>query len=83
MDSAPPPGINDGTRLAAKPGSGPGARVGGYAVRGKMSLEEKLNELSNEHFARWVELNYLLGKKQELHASAAHILHVGRSPQRL
>jgi SAM-dependent methyltransferase len=43
-------------------------------------VEEKINELPEEEFARWVALNYRLGRKDELLAASAHILHIGRSP---
>jgi ubiquinone/menaquinone biosynthesis C-methylase UbiE len=41
-------------------------------------VEEKLNELPQEEFERWVDLNYRLGRQKELHAASAHLLHVGR-----
>jgi S-adenosylmethionine-dependent methyltransferase len=41
-------------------------------------VEDKLNELPEDQFARWVALNYQLGRKPELLAASAHILHIGR-----
>ena len=41
-------------------------------------VEERLNELPENDFARWVELNYSLGRRAELLAASAHILHIGR-----
>jgi len=41
-------------------------------------VEDKLNELSGEDFDRWIDLNYRLGRRKELHAASAHLLHVGR-----
>jgi len=41
-------------------------------------VEEKLNELREEDFDRWVDLNYRLGRRKELHAVSAHLLHVGQ-----
>jgi hypothetical protein len=41
-------------------------------------VEEQLNELPQEQFERWADLNYRLGRRQELHAASAHLLHVGR-----
>ena len=43
-------------------------------------VEERLNELPENDFARWVDLNYRLGRRAELLAASAHILHVGRIP---
>lgn len=41
-------------------------------------VEEGLNELGEEELRRWIDLNYRLGKKSELIAASAHVLHVGR-----
>jgi S-adenosylmethionine-dependent methyltransferase len=42
-------------------------------------VEERLNDLPDVEFARWVALNYQLGRKAELLAASAHILHIGRT----
>jgi len=41
-------------------------------------VEERLNDLSESDFARWADLNYRLGRRAELLAASAHILHIGR-----
>ena len=41
-------------------------------------VEEQLNSLPEQELARWIDLNYRLGKRPELHAASAHLLHVGR-----
>ena len=41
-------------------------------------VEEKLNELPREDLTRWIDLNYRLGRRRELHAASAHLLHVGK-----
>ena len=41
-------------------------------------IEERLNQLPDVEFARWVALNYKLGRRPELLAASAHILHVGQ-----
>ena len=43
-------------------------------------VEEKLNTLPEPQLERWVNLNYDLGRRRELHAASAHLLHVGRKP---
>ena len=43
-------------------------------------VEEKLNVLAEPELDSWVDLNYDLGRRRELHASSAHLLHVGRKP---
>ena len=42
-------------------------------------VEERLNELPPEDFDRWIDLNYRLGRRKELYAASAHLLHVGRN----
>ena len=42
-------------------------------------VEDKLSELPEDQFAPWVALNYQLGRKPELLAASAHILHIGRT----
>jgi len=42
-------------------------------------VEERLNELPPQELEKWVDLNYRLGKKPELLAASAHVLHVGRN----
>jgi len=41
-------------------------------------VEEQLYMLGAADFSRWVALNYRLGKRPELVAASAHVLHVGR-----
>ena len=41
-------------------------------------VEDQLNLLPEEDLERWISLNYRLGKRPELHAASAHLLHVGR-----
>lgn len=41
-------------------------------------VEERLNDLSPADLADWVDLNYRLGRRPELLAASAHVLHVGR-----
>jgi len=49
------------------------------ACEGVVSMiEEKINELTGDAFAAWVELNYNLGKDQSVHGAAEHLLYVGR-----
>ena len=43
-------------------------------------VEEALNVLPEPQLEKWVELNYELGRRRELHAASAHVLHVGRKP---
>jgi ubiquinone/menaquinone biosynthesis C-methylase UbiE len=51
------------------------------ACEGVVSMiEEKINELTDEAFAAWVELNYVLGKDPNVHGAAEHLLYVGRKP---
>jgi len=44
-------------------------------------VEERLNELPDDELDTWVDLNYRLGRKAELIAASAHVLHVGRRPR--
>lgn len=41
-------------------------------------VEEQLNTLGAADLDRWVALNYQLGKRPELVAASAHVLHVGQ-----
>lgn len=41
-------------------------------------VEERLNALAETDLDRWVALNYRLGKRPELIAASAHVMHVGR-----
>ena len=41
-------------------------------------VEEQLNQLLAPELAKWVDLSYRLGRKPELLAASAHVLHVGR-----
>jgi len=41
-------------------------------------VEERLNQLPEVEFARWVALNYRLGRKTELLTASSRILHVGQ-----
>lgn len=49
------------------------------ACEGVISMiEEKINELADEAFDIWVELNYRLGRDSSVHGGAEHLLYVGR-----
>jgi len=51
------------------------------ACEGVISMiEEKVNELADEAFEVWVDLNYRLGRNPSLHGGAEHLLYVGRKP---
>lgn len=41
-------------------------------------VEERLNDLAEDKLAKWIDLNCRLGKRPELLASSAHVLHIGR-----
>jgi len=41
-------------------------------------IDEKINELADEAFGIWVELNYRLGRDSSVHGGAEHLLYVGR-----
>jgi len=41
-------------------------------------IDEKINELADEAFGIWVELNYRLGRDPSVHGGAEHLLYVGR-----
>jgi len=43
-------------------------------------IDEKINELADEAFGIWVELNYRLGRDSSLYGGAEHLLYVGRKP---
>ncbi len=43
-------------------------------------VEERLNDLPEADFSKWVDLNYRLGRRKELLAASAHVLHIGRRP---
>jgi ubiquinone/menaquinone biosynthesis C-methylase UbiE len=40
-------------------------------------IDERINELDDKAFDRWVELNYELGRDPSLHGAAEHILYIG------
>ena len=42
------------------------------------TCEDKINELTGEHWEGWVELNYRLGKDPTVWGAASHLLYVGR-----
>jgi S-adenosylmethionine-dependent methyltransferase len=41
------------------------------------AIEEKINQLTDEEFELWVDLNYRLGQEPSLYGAAEHLLYVG------
>jgi ubiquinone/menaquinone biosynthesis C-methylase UbiE len=41
-------------------------------------IDAQINELSGAHWQVWVDLNYRLGKDPATHATAEHVLYIGR-----
>ena len=45
-------------------------------------VDEKVNELSDELFDLWVDINYRMGKDADAHGAAEHVLYVGHKAKK-
>jgi S-adenosylmethionine-dependent methyltransferase len=43
-------------------------------------IRDRINELSGDAWAYWVDMNYRVGQDPATHGTAEHLLHVGRKP---
>ncbi len=43
-------------------------------------IRDRVNELTDDAWEYWIDLNYRLGKDPSTHGIAEHLLHVGRKP---
>jgi ubiquinone/menaquinone biosynthesis C-methylase UbiE len=41
-------------------------------------IEDRIHQLTGEHWQAWVEMNYRLGKDPSVHGAAGHLLYIGR-----